>query len=669
MANIKNFGLIGIGSNVQYGKAGGKVNWNSGDSSFELFLADGVTRANLRVATPLNANDAATKSYVDNFALGLDIKASVRVATTTSGTLSTSFAAGQVIDDITLVLGDRILIKNQVDESENGIYVVTADTPTRSDDFADSTTVTPGAFMFVEEGTTNADTGWVLITDGASIDVGVDDLVFTQFTGATTTITAGNGIAVNGNEVSANVDGVTITNTGGTGDELAVLSGADNTFMRSNGTGTDAVWAYVSNLYDSNGNLLLEGTATGSAVNYLTLTNSTTGNEVIIGVDGTDTNVDLLFTPKGDGYALLPSGYDLTLAPDNAIVTKGYLNSLLGSSSRISDTGDTTFVDTEYSGIANEVVIGAYDGSTTKEVARFAAASGAAGGETIVFTHANGEVVIEAVDADSTGDVDIRLVPQGNGQVFIGEAGDGVIQADDDSNLTVKGGANAVDGAGDLILGGGDGGATGGNVFLRGGDGTTDGSVRIQNADGSEDIIQFVAVGSAVNSWILSNSATGDALSLTADGTDTNIDIALLAKGDGLVVAFSGYDMSTGPDYAFATKGYVDSVAANASAGSVVSRQVSFDASGDSFPLNVGTTIVGRVTKVKVEILTALNQVMTVGITGNTDELAVAADIDETEAGINVIETNVNYATDTQLVIDTTATSGTGYVIIEYIQG
>jgi hypothetical protein len=147
------------------------------------------------VANPSNAQDAATKAYVDATASGLDVRGSVRATTTANITLSST----QTIDGVTLVANDRVLVKNQTTGSENGIYLVSAGSWTRATDFDGSPTteVTPGAFVFVEEGTANADSGWVLTNNG-TITIGTTALTFTQFSGAGQ-ITAGNGLTKTGN--------------------------------------------------------------------------------------------------------------------------------------------------------------------------------------------------------------------------------------------------------------------------------------------------------------------------------------------------------------------------------------------------------------------------------------------------------------------------------------
>jgi hypothetical protein len=156
------------------------------------------------VADPAASTDAANKSYVDSVAQGLDIKASVRVATTANITLSGT----QTIDGIVLVASDRVLVKNQTTGTQNGIYVVAAGAWTRATDMAAGSDAS-GAFTFVQYGTSLADTGWVQTADPAV--VGTDALVWTQFSGAGT-YSAGTGLTLTGSTFS--IDSTVATLTG-----------------------------------------------------------------------------------------------------------------------------------------------------------------------------------------------------------------------------------------------------------------------------------------------------------------------------------------------------------------------------------------------------------------------------------------------------------------------
>ena len=111
-------------------------------------------------------------------------KQQVRVATTTSGTIDTSFAEGQFVDGILLISGNRILIKDQVTGSENGIYVVTTSTPTRAIDMQSGTNA-GSSVLFVNEGTANANKGFICTNPLGSDIVGTNNLAFTSFSGST----------------------------------------------------------------------------------------------------------------------------------------------------------------------------------------------------------------------------------------------------------------------------------------------------------------------------------------------------------------------------------------------------------------------------------------------------------------------------------------------------
>jgi len=131
------------------------------------------------LGTPTADGDAVTKSYADALRSGLDVKQSVRAATTANITLSGT----QTIDGVAVIAGDRVLVKNQTSGSQNGIYVVAAGSWSRATDADADSEINPGMFCFVEEGSSGADTGWVL-SNNAPTTVGTTALTFAQFSGA-----------------------------------------------------------------------------------------------------------------------------------------------------------------------------------------------------------------------------------------------------------------------------------------------------------------------------------------------------------------------------------------------------------------------------------------------------------------------------------------------------
>jgi hypothetical protein len=170
---------------------------------------------------PVSAQDAATKNYVDAIASGLNWKDSVRAATTGPITLSTGLNSADVIDGVTLANGDRVLVKDQAAGAENGVYIVSA-SPARATDMDVAGEILQAA-VWVEEGTTNADTGWVNTTN-APITLGTTATVWAQFTGLGD-ITAGTGLTktastlnvVAGTGIVANADDIAVLRTDANG--------------------------------------------------------------------------------------------------------------------------------------------------------------------------------------------------------------------------------------------------------------------------------------------------------------------------------------------------------------------------------------------------------------------------------------------------------------------
>ena len=211
----------------------------------------------INVSDPTNDSDAATKAYVDASVSGLDVKESVRIGTTAAldtvtysqsagtltrsgnGSINSSAGLGQ---SVTLVANDRVLVKDQAEARQNGIYVVTtvgdgsnAFVLTRASDANVASEITGGTFTFVEEGS-NADNGYVFTHDGtptlnnATLSNNTE-LTVSQFSGAGQ-IVAGEGLTKSGNTINV-VGGTTIdadansihVNSSGTANQILLSSG------------------------------------------------------------------------------------------------------------------------------------------------------------------------------------------------------------------------------------------------------------------------------------------------------------------------------------------------------------------------------------------------------------------------------------------------------------
>jgi len=236
---------------------------------------------------PLQDQDAATKVYVDSIAQGLDIKASVNLATTATlgaytynngasgvgATITGSSVGVLTIDGEAVTLNARVLVKNEPSaggfNAYNGIYLCTtagdagtAYVLTRSTDFNQPAEMY-SAFTFVEYGTVNPDTGWVCTNNSSTtIVVGTTPIVFTQFSGAGA-YTAGNGLSTNGTQFNVNVDPETTTINGS--NQVAVKASANLTTPNI-GAATGSSLSLTGNIDVLNVNATGYVSATGNVI-------------------------------------------------------------------------------------------------------------------------------------------------------------------------------------------------------------------------------------------------------------------------------------------------------------------------------------------------------------------------------------------------------------------
>ena len=340
-----------------------KIATSGGDTNIDLKLSpkgSGVVDVDssriTNVTDPSGSQDAATKAYVDSVANGLDVKESVRVATTAAlatstyhngnGTITANGNGALAIDGVTLTSGDRVLIKNQASAVQNGIYTVTTTGSasavfvlTRGPDADTAAELTGGTFFFVEEGTTNAENGYVATHNGTPT-LGTTNIAFAQFSGAGQ-ITAGAALSKSGNTLTVEVD-----------DSSIEVSG-DALQIKASGVGTNQIadlgvtTGKINNLAVTAGKLATTLDLSGNTITLPTSFTTNTGtqtltNKTINGPDNTLTNIpntalsnstvtvtgdtgtqaidfgDTLTVTGGEGIDTSQSGDTLTIAAELA---------------------------------------------------------------------------------------------------------------------------------------------------------------------------------------------------------------------------------------------------------------------------------------------------------------------------------------------------------------
>lgn len=288
------------------------------------------------VPAPSASAHAATKGYVDGVAQGLDVKASVRLATVTGdlssftysgGVLTQQVLAAITIDGVTPALTNRVLVRHLATASENGIYTIsqvgdgatTAWTLTRAADFNTSALASPGSFTFVEEGNTLADTGWVMSAN-APITLDTSDITFTQFSSAGV-VNAGDGLGKSGNDLF-----IKVLSTGGleiSSDELKIK-------IKNSSVSTDASGLEVG--LNAEGSIAIKGGAGLAAPIMRPQAGLSVASAV--SADNTDTGLTLSATPTAGGFVqVLINGIMIELG--NGVKTKdGYFSGDNGSTAR-----------------------------------------------------------------------------------------------------------------------------------------------------------------------------------------------------------------------------------------------------------------------------------------------------------------------------------------------
>ncbi len=299
-----------------------------GDVRYLRLSGGSLTGPLALAADPSAPLEAATKQYVDNLAAGLDVKPSVRAASTANLSLS----GLSTVDGVALAAGDRVLVKNQTTSPANGIYIAASVAWARATD-ANVWPELPGAFVFVEQGTVNADTGWVCTADAGGT-LGTTSVGWSQFTGIGSP-SGGTGITVSGNQVAlANtavaagaygtaaavatftVDAQGRLTAAGTApiaiDAAAVASGTVATARLGTGTAGAATFLRGDGTW---------ATPSGSGLaNWTETVNSAAPNIVrpVVAFSATNaaTDVDAAITPKGAG-ALVAQMADNTTVGGN----------------------------------------------------------------------------------------------------------------------------------------------------------------------------------------------------------------------------------------------------------------------------------------------------------------------------------------------------------------
>ena len=631
----------------------------TGDSmSGNLTMTGGATVTGL--PTPVNASDAANKSYVDNAVSGLTWKQAANLLSATNFPLTGTWASiASGIDGHALNVSDvgyRIVLTNQTTASEEGIYSLTDVNGTdyalvRTSDAATYSELI-GASIFIMEGTTYANTGW---TQSNHYLTSFSGQHWVQFSGAGA-YTGGTGISVAGTVINANLgaglttdtNNITIdiasgtalsktsglaivldtTATGGldqTGGQLRIkAAGVTNAMLANSGFSLDADAGTSTMALGDTLNIVGDApqgisTSVASALGVSTFT--VTAADATTTSKGVASFSSASFATTAGAVTIKNAGVSNAQLANSSITVTGTSGSdavALGESFAIisADSAITTTMGANSLSIQLNTVDVAHGGTgqTTLGVDQVMLGNGTGAVQTssaLSFTGTTltvGATTINGGGTDTTitstaTNGNINLVPNGTGSVIVGPAGAGLVQSEANQALTVRG-----------------------------------------------------------NSTLTLTSVTGDTTMAVPNGSHVNVTGPTAAQyATGLV------------DTNLTNKYYVDqAIASGAAAGAVKAFQavVPLNANGT---VNIGTAMPAGATvlRVKAVVNTADSAAqLSVGKSGSTSAYMTTSENDAQTQGMYVAETFVTEAGSVQIiatVASTGATSGsTATVIVEY---
>lgn len=616
---------------------------------------------------------------------------------TAAGTTASLYEADMILDakikDVAdSVTGDAAAIQGELDDTQAGVGLN-----------ADGTYTAPAGALL--SGSTSVINGMealeaqIITNDGE-----IGDLT-------TLTTDAKSDLVSAINEIDANYDALG-TMAAQNADAVAITGGAiDGTVIGGTtaaaGTFTDVV---------VNGNLTVNGTTTTLDVenmsvsdNVIELNSGETGAGVTAGTSGldvergTEQNSQWVFDEATDSWTAKYSDGSAANITGNFTGTieamserqyggfgvdiSGYADSSLvfANGSELAEGAENQVLTTTAAGVVEYAYVGELRDANGVTVFEQGTLNGV-NGEKLEFSSEADAVYLTATNGTGTGDVDLYLSGQGNGDVIISQnaSQQGLIIAEDDTTLTVSGGNSSAADAGDAIIKGGDGstGFASGDVILQGGTGgDTDGIVMIKDAAGNE-VAGFEGVANATDYTTITNGIGETTIAGAGDSADVNL--VLAPKGNGLVVVPAGYDLSTAGDEAVANKGYVDSqvnaVASNVDP-LVMRAEIAADSAASTFNIGTMNNVAGKtyyVSRVTLHVTGDFTggSVDHMVVSDGTAELAAEVDSDIV-AGTYVVDLPFAVATAGGASIDlsflqsdgTTAavpTAGNAVAVVEY---